>query len=135
MWRLGNVLYVRPRSPRFPSRVRDQGGTRGDPTDAGGRFMRRIPGGMAAANVGVEREVSMRTNRASMFGGVLTLAVGLLLSTSASAKVDATTRQGATPERVQPLLLADVVVQGQQQPTPAPAPAAPAPVVVEPQQA
>jgi len=77
----------------------------------------------------------MRSNRASFLGGVLTLAVGLLLSTSARAKVDAPARQGAaTPERVQPLLLADVVVQGQQPaPTPAPAPAAPAPVVVEPQ--
>jgi hypothetical protein len=51
----------------------------------------------------------------------------------AHATIDGAKESAATPERVQPLLLADMVVNGN--PQPAPAPAAPAPVVVQPQPA
>ncbi|HVU51791.1 MAG TPA: hypothetical protein VHL80_13940 [Polyangia bacterium] len=66
---------------------------------------------------------------------VSSLLVGVLAPGSADAKpIQDSPRASATePERVQPLLLADVVVNGAQQP--APAPAAPAPVVVQPQPA
>jgi len=74
------------------------------------------------------------SNRASAVFFSMSLAVaGLLVPASASAnigdKVSDTSKVGA-PERVQPLMLADVVVNGN--PAPAPAPAAP---VVVPQQA
>jgi hypothetical protein len=60
--------------------------------------------------------------------------VGLLAPASASANIgykgSETSNVGSTPERVQPLLLADVVVNG----SPAPAPAPAAPVVQQPVQ-
>jgi hypothetical protein len=60
---------------------------------------------------------------------------GLLVPLTASATVEGAAKDGvAAPARVEPLLLADVVVNGQSAPPAAPvAPVAPAPVVVQPQ--
>jgi hypothetical protein len=70
---------------------------------------------------------------------VFSTLTGVLVPARANATVpdpEAATPPSAPPvERVQPLLLADVVVNGQQAPAPAPAPAPVAPVVVEPQPA
>jgi len=69
----------------------------------------------------------------SLLCGV-SLVVSLLVPMAAHATAGATsTARAAATERVQPLQLADVVVNGGQAPAPAPAPAAPAPVVVQPQ--
>ena len=75
------------------------------------------------------------SNRASaVFFSMSLAAAGLLVPATARAnigdKTSETSKAGDAPERVQPLLLADVVVNGS--PTPAPAPAAP--VVVPAQQ-
>jgi hypothetical protein len=72
------------------------------------------------------------TKISSLLCGV-SLTVSLLVPVAAHATSGATgAARAATTERVQPLQLADVVVNGQ---APAPAPAAPAPVVVQPQAA
>ena len=76
--------------------------------------------------------MSKTSSRTSVAFCALSLSIiGLVAPARAHAAIgDA---KEATPERVQPLLLADVVVNGN--PQPAPAPAAPAPVVVQPQPA
>jgi hypothetical protein len=73
------------------------------------------------------------SNRASVVFCSMSLAVaGLLVPASASANIGDKGGEAsrAAPERVQPLMLADVVVNG----SPAPAPAPAAPVVVPAQQ-
>jgi hypothetical protein len=78
----------------------------------------------------------MSMSKISRVLGGVSLAASLLVPLSAHATVGATgAARAATPERVQPLQLADVVVNGNSAPAqaPAPAPAAPTPVVVQPQ--
>jgi hypothetical protein len=70
------------------------------------------------------------SKRASVMVGALSLSVALLVPARAGATIGATSRESA-PARVEPIQLADVVVNGAQ--APAPAPAAPVPVVVQPQ--
>jgi hypothetical protein len=76
----------------------------------------------------------MISNRASVIVcGVAMSLVTALLPSAAGATSNGTAKEIARPiARVEPLLLADVVVQGNQ-PAPSPAPVAPAPVVVQPQ--
>jgi len=78
----------------------------------------------------------MSTSKISRALCGVSLAASLLIPVAAHATAGATgTARAATTERVQPLQLADVVVQGQGAQPAAPAPAAPAPVIVQPQAA